>query len=786
MFYNYLKILWRTIRRNKLYAFINTTGLVLGLSSCVFIFLYVQNEMSYDNFHDDVYVLSQGESKVSANLSTPYPLGGVLQRNVPAVNHATVVPYSSSGSIWIDETQYEIDPLLYADSSFFQVFNFTLLQGAPDEVLDAPNAVIFTKSSALKYFQTEDIVGKTVWLKSGSDRIPLQVTGLMKDVPANSSLQFECLISIESHQSWQHNRDSWSASMYQTFVRVSGREQAHNLEPRLSEIVAAHTERSAKHYFLTSMDKFYLSDLSYHTGFTGNKKYVFVFSLLAATILIIASFNYVNLATAWGLKRLQDIGIRKTIGANRFIVVQQYLFESMAFVVFAIIISLTLVYITMPVFNDLLGTQLILLDAIHWVNILILVAFTILLGLLSGAYPALYLSRLSPTGILKGSQTGQLRGSGLRKGLIVLQFALSLAFIIGSIGMQQQLKYSLNKDMGFQKDQLLTIPLTQGSSKQAQILKQEVLQYISVRNASLSNAVPTRYNLRLSLLKPPPNESDFITFHVAAVDYSYLETFQFDLRAGRFFSEQHGTDAKESVILNEAAIQELGWTPEESIGKQIGVTGGEKQIVGVLENFHFSTTHEPIKPVLFELKTANSQNWRYLTLRLQSDEIHASLADIREMWSQVVPGSIFEYFFIDEQFAALYQRDRQYSKLVDTVAFITILIAILGMYGLSTLAIQRRWNEIGIRRILGASALRIISLLNADYLKLVLAGFIVAIPAAWYFLNAWLQEFAYRIDLTAWPFISAGAAGFLMAVFVVSSQALRAAHMNPANTLRHE
>ena len=797
---NYLKIAWRNLSQHKSYSLINLFGLAVGMACCVLISLYIKEELSYDRFHehsDRITAVGVGGGFFGRTLSTPYPLADALVNEIPEVEKAVRLDGTGSMSLSADRQDFmEIEDGLYAEPSFFEVFSFSLLSGSREDALAAPNSIVLSRSTSRRLFGTEEVLGKPLYWQKRDTVISLAVTGIVEDEPLRSSIDYDAIISFETMDEDRRDPGSWNSYFLATYALLQSPQSFKALPSKLDtlarkqfrEAEGANADRS---FFTVPLDEYHLSEDTDNSGFTGNRAYVYLFGSVALFILLIAGVNYVNLATARASLRSKEVGVRKTLGALKKQLAAQFVGESVILSLAAYLLGCLGALAVLPHFNQLFGTSLVWQANISF--LLWLIAIAVGIGILAGLYPSLYLSSFTPSRVLRNQKARGSSGSILRKILVVTQFAIALVLIIGSLIVYEQLQYTQNKDLGFNGDQVVAVSMpSQRAWEQRETIKSNLAQYSGIMELSMSMGVPGEFNVRMGNEPDklaPENKiesEETIVFAPAIVDENFLSLLEIDLVAGRSFSEERGTDVSSAYILNEKGAEMLGWTPEEAIGKTFG-SNEKGTIIGVVENFHISSLHNDIEGVYLQLSESVSFfSGGTLLVKLASGQISETLDQIKTEVSKFSPNFTFSYEFLDDKFDAMYRTEQRFGKIVALFTAIAIIIACLGLYGLAAFSAERRVKEIGIRKVLGASVPNIIRLLSKDFLKLVILGFMIAVPIAWYAMNQWLSDFAYRIEIGAGIFILAGLSAVCIALATVSWQSIRAAVANPVDSLRSE
>ncbi|MEL7833054.1 ABC transporter permease [Fodinibius sp. Rm-B-1B1-1] len=801
MLLNYIKTALRNLSQHKSYAGINLLGLSVAMACCILIALYVHEELSFDQFHkkaDRLISVGVENDQWGRSRTTPYPLAETMVEEIPGIERATRVSYESNLLLSGDKENYvKIDDAKYAEPDFFELFSFGVVEGNPREVLDNPDTILLSRSTARNVFgYADEVVGRPVYWQKRDTVKMLQVGAVVEDPPVNSTIQFDMLISYQTKPAWGRDMSAWRAFAHHTYALLSSPEVINTLPAQFNQLVKNHYdipegEDPSRSFFSLQIKDLHLSELSNSSGFTGNRTYLYLFGSIALFILSIACVNYINLATARTSIRAKEIGVRKTLGAVRPQLVAQFLGESVLLSFSSFIIGGIISVVTLPYFNQMFGTNL------NWqVNITFLLGLllaSIVVGVLAGMYPALYLSKFAPVSVLQNKSKKGSSGSWLRQTLVVIQFALATSLIVSAFIVYQQLQYTQEKDLGFEGEQVVSVSLPSSAAwDNRENLKDRLRQHPSVQDASVVSSMPGGYAVRIGyrperISSQAKTDSDqTIMFAPSVVDYKFLELLDIDLVAGRFFSRDLSSDRTQAYIFNEKGAEELGWTPEEAVGKTVTFRE-EGEIIGVVENFHIRSLKEEIEPVTLQLFEPSSwSSGGNLLARLSPDHITEGLEIIESEMEKYAANWPFEYEFLDEKFDAMYRTEFRLGRIVILFTIVAIIIACMGLYGLSAFAAERRTKEIGIRKVLGANVSGIVTLLSKDFLKLVLTGFILAVPVTWYVMNKWLQNFAYRIDIEYTVFLLAGIIAIIIALVTVSWQAIRVASANPIESLRSE
>ncbi|GAB2586880.1 ABC transporter permease [Spirosoma areae] len=807
MLRNYLKIAWRNLVRNKAFSAINIVGLALGLATCLIISLYVLDELSYDRYNEKadriVRVVFRGSSaggKMNEAHVMP-PTAQTLKADYAEVQEATRLRMGGSPLITYGNKTFNDASIVYADSNFFQVFTLPFLQGDPKTALIQPNTAVITQMMARKYFGNEDPVGKVLTSKNGN--AVYKITGVIDQVPPNSHFQFDLFVSMASFP--DAKSPSWMSSEFFTYVVLPKGYDYKQLEAKLPQVVEKYMAPQLQQGMGMSLAQFRkkgndiglflqpLTDIHLHSTFAhdlgtnGDVQYVYMFGAIALFMLVIACINFMNLSTAGASKRAKEVGIRKVLGSVRQSLTNQFLIESLLLTAIALLLAIGLVYLALPLFNDLAGKELVMdFRTTPWL-LPGLLGLGLTVGILAGSYPAFFLSSFKPVTVLKGIKfTGGSNRISLRSGLVVVQFFISITLTVGTTVVYRQLNYIQNKKLGYNKDQVLVLPQTWLLDKKEDVFRNQIMQDTRVVNVSTSGYLPAGpSNNNNFFVYPEANSTQLVKTLRYDVDYNYLPVLGMQLAAGRNFSKAYGTDSS-GVILNETAAKTLGWS-NNALGHTItnSDNGGNKttyRVIGVVKDFHFKSLHERISPLVMTLGHTNGT----VIVKATTKDIAGLIATLRTKWNQLAADAPFTYSFLDDRFADTYKAEQKTGQILGFFAGLTIFVACLGLFGLATFTAEQRTKEIGVRKVLGASVASIVGLLSKDFLKLVVAAIVLASPVAWWIMNRWLQDFAYRIDMAWWMFAGAGGLAIGIALLTVSFQSVKAALMNPVKSLRSE
>ena len=811
MIKNYFKIAFRNLTQSKGYSALTIFGLALGLAVCMLSILYVQDEFSFDKFNlkaDRIYRINGDltyAGKHSVIAVAPTPMGETLKHDFPEVENFTRLGKYSSQLVKSEEKSIREAKILYADSTVFDVFTLPMLAGNPQKALAEPQSVVITKSMAQKYFGTNDALNKTLVFDNKDIR---KVTGIIEDISAQSHFQADFLLPLYETKDAKANK--WGNHIFNTYVLLKPGSRPESVETKFERVLQTYLDPALKRYFQTTLAetrkagnnfsyslmplvKIHLySDREGELSPNNSIQSVYIFMLIGLFILLIAVFNFINLTTARSAKRAREVGVRKVMGSDRSVLILQFLSESLLTTFFALLVSIVLLYLMLPAFNSLSAKDLHISNVINLSSVFYVLAGTGLVGVLAGIYPAFFLSSFKPIIALKGGSLVQNKRQGLRSYLVVFQFSLSVLLIIGTLLINQQLRYIQSQKVGFGKEQVVIVKTALSSKSEVVTFKNEVLQIPAVKTGTVSGFLPvtsSRWN-DMWYAEQETDEKNAINMQEWMIDPDYLSTFNLVLAKGRNFAEGRVTD-QEAVIINESAAKSFGY--QNPVGKTIHKPGGELlTIIGVVKDFHYESLRDKIQPLGMVVNgAALSQSLensfsQAVSFKLGTNDIPAAIAAIEGKWKTLAPGQAFEYSFLSEDFDAMYRSEQRIEKLFTAFAAIAILIACLGLFGLSAFSAEQRTKEIGVRKVLGASIASITTLLSKDFLKPVLIAIVIATPVGWYAMNRWLQDFAYKIEIQWWVFALAGLLSLIVALATVSFQSIKAALMNPVKSLKSD
>jgi len=785
MIRNYLKIALRNIRRHKGYSFINIAGLAIGMACCILILLWVQDELSYDRFHEngsDIYRVIQDIKFADHDTTwaiTQGPLGPSLAADFPEIINATRITGRRFRLTYDDKSFDEI--LGMADGSIFEMFTFPLVKGDSATALSDPHSIVITEEMAEKYFGNEDPLGKTI---KADNQWDFQVTGILKEVPHNSHLKFDFLIPFIFGRELNYTVDRWGNSQFRTYVQLQKGAPVEGVIQKISGYLFEKPtiEKDAR-LNLQPLARIHLYSNYEYDSAHGDITYVAIFSLIAFFILLIACINFMNLATARSGNRAKEVGMRKVSGAHKTDIVRQFYGESILLAFIALIVALTFVWLLLPTFNNLAAKELSLGVPGNLLVLLGLVGITLLTGVISGSYPALFLSSFQPVKILKASLQSGSKGSVFRKVLVVFQFALTIFLIICTIAVYNQLNYMRNMKLGYEKEYMIYKGMRGDVRAKFDSVKNELLQNPNILGVTASSNVPTYgYTFSNSLWRWEGQDPDEeILMRAVFVDLDYFKTFGMEIVEGRSYSKELATDATEAIMVNEEAVKVMGM--ESPIGKRLSIGKNNMKIIGVVKNYHFRSLRQEIDPLIL---IYNPRPCGVLFARLRSENIPKTIGYMENIWKEFAPGHPFNYGFLDEAIDDLYRSEQRIGTILRYFSILAIFISCLGLFGLASFMAESRTKEIGIRKVLGASVSNIVLLLSREFTKWVLLANIIAWPVAYFAMYKWLQSYAYSTNIALWSFILSGAIALVIATVAVSYQSIKAAVTNPADSLRYE
>ena len=802
MIRNYFLIALRNIFRQKGYSLINISGLAIGIASCLFIVIYIVDEFSYDRFHDNGdrihrlffdYTSPNGETFTHA--IGPYRLADELELRYPEIEEAARVSYPYPLTFRYEEMEFMEDNVMLADSNIFKIFSFEMLKGDPASSLKEPFTCVITDEVAGKFFGEEDPLDKSLLFTTPQGDTPVRITGVYKSYPNNSHIRPDMLVSMSTAEYMYNDREklNWGEGTVAYYVLLPENQDKESLEAKFPALIEEVFEEGASEnirYWLQPLyDTHLKSRLRFDFEPPGNLTTVYVFSIVALFILIIATINYMNLATARSSRRAREVGLRKLVGGQRRQLIGQFLAESLSLVFFSMVLALILAQLLLPYFNTLSGKSFDQGIFMQWKVIVLILLATVLIGVLAGSYPSFILSSFKPARVLFGKPSAKAGGLTLRKILVVLQFSISIALIISTLVVYGQWKHLSKKELGINPERVVIIPRPDSGYE---TFKQEVTKNPEVISVTSSNKKPTdglTSNLGYKAEGLPEDAEKSIK--IVTVDFDFFETLENRIVAGRSFSEAYGMDSVSTFILNETAVRDIGW--EDPIGKWFETstldpaTNNWKTrrgiVVGVAEDFNFESVHNTIQPVCFFV----DKFWvSWMSIKIGQGDTPGTIAFLESEYKKVDPENSFSYSFYQEEIDSLYSEERRFLRLFVIFSILAILIASLGILGLASFSVEQRTQEIGIRKVAGSSVGGIIRLISREFLILILGANLVAWPVAWYFMRNWLMDFPYRINMGIPLFLLAALLAALIAMLTVFYQGWRAANMNPSQALRYE
>jgi len=809
MLRNYLKIALRSLAKYKFISFINLFGLTVGLTCCLLITINVLNELSFDRYNknaNNIYRVTRNfynsEGAVSLRLSTVSPpFGYYMPTDFPEIRKMTRLVDFGATPTKYKEKIFNEKNIFFADENIFDVFTLHVLKGNPKSALYNPFSVMLTEEMAKKYFGDEDPMDKTIRFNNQYDA---KVTGIYKTFPSNAHLHPQMLVSFNTLNDSavygaENLRTNWGNNSFFTYLLMPEKFSPENMIARFPEFIdkrmagEEYVGQQASKFTKLGLQKLTDIHLYSHTDYeaepNGDITRVYIFSAVALFILLIACINYMNLSTARSALRAREIGIRKVIGARRKELIAQFLGESILICWAAMLLAGVLTFFSLPWLNRVTGQELSLDTLMRPGIITALLLIPFVVGIVSGLYPALFMSSFQPIKTLKGLFKIDVGGMSFRKMLVIVQFSIGIILIISTLIVFQQLQFIQKKSLGFDKERIVTMPYYTDMGKQYESFRNELLQNTAFKNITRSSRIPTgrlldnmgAFTLSGDSLRPVVADIKFVSS-----DPDFTSTFGIPMVAGRYFSREYGTDTA-SFVINESSVKALGWkNASEAIGKDFKYGNQRGHIIGVINDFHFESMHQKIVPIIMVMYPPSRPYFNNLSIKIIGSNISPALSHLEKTWKTYFPEKPIDYTFLDENFDKLYQAEQRQATLFTGFACIAIFIACLGLFGLSAFAITQRIKEIGIRKVLGAGIGSIVALLSKDFLKLVGISALLAFPIAWYFMMNWLQDFAYRINMSWWVFLIAGIGAALIALITISFQAIKAAIANPVKSLRTE
>ena len=818
MLRNYLKIAWRNIARHKGYTAINIFGLAIGLACCTVIFLYVNNELSYDQYHEDVdriyRIAEHRRVKVGEFRSaTVCPaLGPAIKAKYPQAEHVVRIDPVIDGLVQCGQKSYYESRVFYADPDLFEVFSIPFTQGDPATALNSPLSAVITRTLAEKYFGDVNPIGQTISVKDPLLRsreepdarmLDYQITGVVENAPSNTHFKYNLLLSLKVKADLPRY-EIWDGGWTYTYVKLAAGVAPASFEDQIrrvaydyygEELTAWGQERE---YYLQPLKDIHFNSRLAGFGFRGNSSeleppgnmlHIYVYSAIGLLVLLIGCMNFVNLSNARAVYRAREVGLRKVAGALRFQLARQFLGESILTTLMAMAISFALVELLLPPFNQLAGTTLTISGLMGVRTAVGLIVLILGVGCMAGGYPALVLSNVRPVASLSGASTGGSRGSFVLKGLVLGQFVIAIVLAVGGVIVYQQLAFMQSKALGFESKQRLVLPFhgSRAARDKWPSIKDELLGLDNVLSATASSSVPGRYTQFNHIRRAGESAEQSRQVRFLAADYDFMSVYEIGLVAGRALSEERN-DRSHGFLINEAACKLLGWSsPAEALGQSIreGFSAHTKEIVGVASDFHMQGMQASVEPLLIEYSPV-SMLYNYLTLDIATNDLERTLIAINDRWNQFFPDMPCEGYFLDADFATQYQREGHIARLLGVLSGLGLLVGCLGLLGLACFATEKRTREIGIRKAMGASVTGIVRLFSKEFALVVFVAGLVACPIAYYVMELWLQDFAHRVTMNWLSFVLPSVTALALSILVVGFQAMRAARANPVEALRHE
>ncbi len=802
MLTNYFKVALRNFKTSKVFSFINIIGLAIGLTCFILITVFVYDELSYDRYTADakdiyrVNLNSTGNGSIDVYPNVDFAVGEGMKNAFPEIKDFTRLS-AATDFVKYNDKQFKEDKLAFADGNFLQLFSIPLIDGSNKDALVQPNSAVISKAFAKKYFGDENPIGKSLTI--GLHDALYKVTGLYDKVPDNTHFHFDAFLSLST---WHIPHPTWSNIGVYTYLKLNKNVDAKKLEAKFPQLVAKYVVPETMHDMGVSLAEaqktiqtfvFTLQPLTgihlySHTKYeiepNGDIQYVYIFSVLAIFILLLACVNFTNLSIARSVKRAKEVGVRKVMGSAKFKLIKQFLSESVLMSFCAMLLSIVLIFVLLPYFNQLSGKQIGLHYFINYRFVLAMLALVFFTGIIAGIYPSFFLSSFNPIKVLKGSSTTGSNKNALRSSLIVFQFFVSTALIISTIIVYQQLNYMQNKKLGYDKEQVLFLPDGRLMGDNQNAFKQQLLQNSRVVSASIARSIPGDDFMDGTQVHPENENGNGTEIHINIyhVDYDYVKTLGMHIAQGRYFSKDFGSDSA-GVVINQAAVNGLGWNKVNPIGRTI-VRSGQRRftIVGVVADFNYTTAKQKIAPLMMLL----GNNYGGMIIKIKTNDVTGFLNSLKTTWNSFNPKGPLSYTFLDDKFAALYASELRTQQIFFSFAIIAIIIASLGLFGLSAFVIEQRRKEIGIRKVLGASVQNVWLLVSKEFLLLVAIAFFISIPVTWWAMHTWLHDFEYRIHISVWVFAIAGVSAISIALLTVSFQAIKAAVANPVKSLRTE
>ncbi|SDA69112.1 putative ABC transport system permease protein [Algoriphagus alkaliphilus] len=808
MFKNYFKIVFRNAKKHPMYVLINLTGLAIGMAVSIVILLYVQYELSYDKYHPDadrIYRVSRawfnqdGEESLHLGHLAP-PFGPLIQSDFPEDVAVSARLFNFDALIKSGSNAMVEERFFFADPESFDLFSWEIIEGEAQKALREGDGIILTESTARRYFSNESAIGKELLAELAGQEFTFQVRGVIRDMPENSHFHVDFLASmipvVQFYGGQEAFMSNYGSNNFSTFIKLAEGVDGKAFEAKLPAMIDRHMGENQAGIPMskgTKLNLWPISDVHLHSNLAseiepnGNIAYVVVYLAVALFILLIACINFMNLSTARSSLRSMEVGLRKVMGADKMVLIRQFMGESFVMTLFAMVLAILLVYLFLPFFSDFTDKNLSLNFIENPEYLLGIFGLIVFVGLISGSYPALFLSGFMPAKVLKGAFKAGKGHENFRSVLVIGQFAISVILIVAVLVVVRQLDYMQSKDLGFQKEDILVLPNSAQINSNYLIIKDRLENHPGIKEVSISSRVPSGRLLDSQGTTAEVNgELTQLNVRIADIHvaHNFLSTYGIPLEAGRDFDFQRASDSTEAFILNEAAIRAIGWAnSEEAVGKQFLYGDRRGFVTGVMQDFHFESLHQPIVPIVFMIsQNRNNQ----VSIKIDAAQREQVLAYLAGEWAQLRPDYPFEPLFVDEGFNRQYESEAKVKTIFTFFSVLAILISILGLLGLVTFATEQRTREIGIRKVMGAETGNILVLLGKDFLKLVAIGFLIAIPVSWFGMNNWLEDFAYKTGIGWTTFLWAGLIAGIIAAATVTFQTLKAAWSNPIKSIKNE
>lgn len=789
MFSNYFKVALRNILKHKGFSIINMFGLAVGMAVCILILLWVQDETSYDKFNqniDELYRITEHQNYTDGNIFpvavTPELIGPALKDDYPEVLEFTRLRILNGVLVKYQDQAFYEDGICFADPAILEMFSFPLIEGNKDTALPGMESIVISERMAKKYFRNEDPLGKTITLYNQMDMI---ISGVMKDMPENSHLQFDFLGHFDVLMKRFGYGGGWYNNNFYTYVLLQKNSNVEKMGAEIFEYFLKMGQQSGTKFLLQPVKDIHLR--SYYAidiyGATQDRSiYVYVFSVVALIVILIACINFMNLSTARSAIRAKEVGMRKVIGGRRSDIIHQFFGESILFAFLAAICATVLVQVLLPAFNSLTGKTLVFALFSDMKILLVLVGIALITGIISGIYPALFISSFQPVKALKGGSASGYRSSLLRKALVVFQFSLSVIFIAGTLIVSSQLNYVRNRNLGFNQEQIIHFPIRGALGNRYSVFKAQLLQSPGILGVTKSSDRPTyTVHSTSAFFWEGKTETDSILVHQFTVDHDYVKTLGMEIVAGRDFSREFPSDTRTAYIVNETLTKLLGY--EDPIGKGVILYDRKGSIIGVVKDFNFKSAHKKIEPLILRIDPRRD---RYVFVKIEGANVPRTIATIEETYYKHNPQYPFTFSFLDEALDNLYRSDKRTGKIFNYFTALAIFISCLGLFGLASFMIEQRTKEIGVRKVMGANLGQITILLAKEFLKWIIVANVIALPIAYFAMQVWLNNFAYRTAISVWVFVLAAAFALTIALATVSYQSIKAARTNPVDCLRYE